>query len=119
MKKTMASMLILAVLSIWVPCASAEISQELDPMASPDAQATVTNDSSTNSVGSQQVSNVVSTADATGSKKAAAETKKEKSKKSSKKKSTEKKKTKSSEPKKKKTSSKKRKSATPVKDSTL
>ncbi len=92
MKRAIASILILAVLSFWIPCACAEISQDLDPMVPVDAQATVVEEASMNGASTGQVSNVVSTADATvGEKKKVEETKHAKSKKSSKKKSSEKK----------------------------
>ena len=96
MKRTMASMLILAVLSFWIPCASAEISQELDPMVSPEAQAVVTDGSAVNNMDASQTSNVVSTTDTVLPEKKIEEPKKEKSKKSSKKKSSDKKKKKKS-----------------------
>jgi outer membrane biosynthesis protein TonB len=103
----MASMLIVAVLSFWIPCASAEISQDLDPMVSPDAQSTVAGESSMDSWDSAQTSDAVSPADATPVEKKIEEPKKEKkSKKSLKKKSEEKKKKKSDGKKKKKSSSK-------------
>ena len=86
MKRTVISILILAVLSFWIPCASAEISQDLDPMVSPDAQATVTSESSANGTGAGQTSNVMSTANATTAEKKVEEAKKGKSGKSSKKK---------------------------------
>lgn len=92
----MASILALMLLNLWLPYASAETSQDLDPMVSPDPQATVTGESSANVV----------TADATREETKIEETKKEekkleekekkKSKKSSKKKSSDKKKKKSS-----------------------
>ncbi|MDD5226693.1 MAG: hypothetical protein PHV97_05895 [Candidatus Omnitrophica bacterium] len=96
MKRIMSWVVIFAVLSLWIPCASVEISQELDPMVSPDAQATVTSETPAANVTADQASNVVSTADAAKEEKKVEETKKEKSKKASKKKSSEKKKKKSS-----------------------
>ncbi|MEI7750929.1 MAG: hypothetical protein WCJ71_02460 [Candidatus Omnitrophota bacterium] len=99
MKNKMVSILILALLSLWVPCASAEIDQELDPMVPADVQATVAEEASVSGAATGQTSNVASTANAAASDKKKGEvTKKEKSKKSSKKKS--------SDSKKKKTSSK-------------
>ena len=87
MKKIAIFVLILALLNFWVPYVQAGISQDLDPMVSPEPQATVTGESSSGNTVTGQTSNVVSTADATGSEKG----KKEKSKKSSKKKSSAKK----------------------------
>ena len=103
MKKRMLSILILALLSFWIPCAHAESPQELDPMASPDAQATVTSDGSVNSVAANQTGNALNTADATKKQKKTEETKTKKSKKSSAKKSSSKKSSKSSSKKSKKT----------------
>jgi len=92
MKRAIASILIFAVLSFWIPCAWAEISQDLDPMVPVDAQTTVAEEASVSGDSTGQVSNVVSTADATaGEKKKVEETKHVKSKKSSQKKSSEKK----------------------------
>ena len=88
----MVSMLILAVLSVWIPYASAEMSEELDPMVSPDAQATVTNETTVSGATPGQTSNGVTAPETTTADKKAGETKKEKSKK----KSSEKKKKKSS-----------------------
>ncbi|MFA7254756.1 MAG: hypothetical protein WC133_01490 [Candidatus Omnitrophota bacterium] len=99
MKNKMVSILILALLNLWIPYANAENSQDLDPMVSPDAQATVTEDTSTGAMTAGQASNVVSTTDTVTPEKKVEEPKKEKSKKSSKKKSSEK----NSEKKKKKT----------------
>ena len=65
MKREMVSVLILALLNLWMPYAGAEISQELDPMVSPDAQATVTGESAMNNMDASQMSNVVGTAEAT------------------------------------------------------
>ena len=96
MKRTMISILILTVLGFWIPCASAEISQELDPMVSPDAQATVTSEGSANNMAVDQTSNVVSTVDATKVEKKGEEPKKKKIKKSSAKKASSKKSSKSS-----------------------
>ena len=91
MKRTMISILILTVLGFWIPCASAEISQELDPMVSPDAQATVTSDGSANNVAAGQTSNAMIPVAATKEEKKAGTTKTKKSKKSSAKKSSSKK----------------------------
>ncbi len=91
MKRAITSILILAVLSFWIPRASAEISQDLDPMVSPDAQATVTDESLVGNRDAAQTSHGVSTADTAAVEKKLEEPKKEKSKKSSKKKSSEKK----------------------------
>jgi len=100
MKNKMVSILILALLAFWIPCASAEISQDLDPMVPVDSQATVTGGSSVNNTMASGASNVVSTADATvrGEKKADAKkvSEKKESKKSSSKKSSSKKNNKSS-----------------------
>jgi hypothetical protein len=99
MKNKMVSILIVALLSLWIPTASAEIDQGLDPMVPADVQATVAEEASVSGAAIGQTSNVVSTADVTApEKKKVEEKKKEKSKKSSKKKS--------SDSKKKKTSSK-------------
>ena len=92
MKNKMVSFLVLALLSFWIPCASAEISQELDPMVSPDAQAAVTSDAPANSATAGTTSNVVSPNVAAKEEKKTEETKKEKSKKADKKKAAEKKK---------------------------
>jgi hypothetical protein len=89
MKRMMVAVLILAVLSFWVPCAGAEISKDLDPMVPVELQTTATNEGSvTDNPTTAQVSNVVSTADATVSEKKveeqkAGEKKKSKSKKGS------------------------------------
>ena len=91
MKSKMVSILFLTLLSLWIPNASAEISQDLDPMVSPDPQAIVTDEASVSGATTSSASNIVSTADATTVDKKTEETKKEKSKKSSKKKSPEKK----------------------------
>ena len=90
MKRTMISILILTVLGFWIPSASAEVSQDLDPMVSPESQATVTNESSANSVGNGPVSNTVSTAGTTTSEKKVGESKKKTKKSSAKKLSNEK-----------------------------
>ena len=96
MKKMMLSAMIVAVLSFGIPYASAaESSADLDPMVSPDVQATVKGESSNNTV-TAPTSNVVSTADAVGLEKKATGAKKEKSKKKSDKKSSAKKGKKSS-----------------------
>jgi hypothetical protein len=89
MKNKMVSILVLALLSLWIPNAKAEISEDLDPMLSPDPQAIVMEETSIDKAATDQASNVVSTADATDSEKKVEGTKKEKSKKSSKKKSSE------------------------------
>jgi hypothetical protein len=91
MKRTMISILILAVLGFWVPIASAEISQDLDPMVSPEPPATVTGENSMNNISAGQTSSTLSTTGATAADKKGEKTKKEKSKKSSKKKSSKKK----------------------------
>ncbi|MFA5160532.1 MAG: hypothetical protein WC484_08535 [Candidatus Omnitrophota bacterium] len=91
MKRTMVSMLILAVLSFWIPSANAEVSQDLDPMVSPEPQATVTNENSMNNTNTSQTGSAVSTPETTTADKKVEETKKGKSKKSSKKKSSKKK----------------------------
>jgi hypothetical protein len=96
MKNKMVSILILTLLSLWIPNASADISQDLDPMVSPEPQATVTGESSTDDMVAGQAGDVASIAGATTDGKKIEETKKEKSKKSSKKKSSEKKKKKKS-----------------------
>ncbi len=96
MKRVTISILILTVLGFWIPFASAEISQDLDPMVSPDVQATVTSESSAGNMEANQTSNVISTADITTAEKKLEEPKKEKSKKSSKKKSSDGKKKKTS-----------------------
>jgi hypothetical protein len=80
--------MILALLSFWIPCASAEISRDLDPMMPVEPQATVTSKSPVSDTVTGKTSNVVSTADATASGKKADEKKvsgkkKAKSKKSS------------------------------------
>lgn len=108
MKRKMVSVLVLALLNLWIPYASAENSQDLDPMVSPEAQATVTSESSTSGVDASQAGDVVSPASTTTSGEKVEETKKEKAK-SSAKKSDEKKKKKSDEKKKKKTDETKKK----------
>lgn len=87
MKRAMISILILTVLGFWIPCASAENSQDLDPMVSPDVQAIVTGESSAGNMEASQTSNVISTTDTTASEKKVEEPKKKKTKKSSTKKS--------------------------------
>ena len=106
MKRKMASILALMLLNLWLPCASAEISQDLDPMVSPDAQATVTNEGSENTLTADPTGAAVGTVETPKEEKKVEETKKEskklektkkdKTKKSSKKKSSEKKQKKSS-----------------------
>jgi hypothetical protein len=102
MKKIISSIMIVALLGFWTPCASAEMSQELDPMVSPDPQAVAAEGTSVAGTTTEQASNVVSTADATAAEKKIEEPKKPKSKKASKKKSDEKKKKKTSSKKSKK-----------------
>lgn len=97
MKKAMALLLTLALLNAWIPCASAEISQELDPMLTPEPQATVVSENSTesfNGIAGDTTSNVVSSADAVADEKTVEEPKAKKSKEV--KKSSDKKKSKSS-----------------------
>ena len=96
MKRAMISVLILAVLSFWTPCASAEISQDLDPMVSPDAQTTMTNEGTVNNFESAPVSNAVSVASTATPEKKVEEPKKKKTKKTPAKKSSTKKSSKSS-----------------------
>jgi hypothetical protein len=101
MKKAMISILILTVLGFWIPSAGAEISQDLDPMVSPESQATVTSESPASAMAAGQTSNKVSAVDAKKEKKKTKETKKKteetkKKKKSSTKKSSSKKNSKSS-----------------------
>ncbi|MFA5168392.1 MAG: hypothetical protein WC530_07670 [Candidatus Omnitrophota bacterium] len=93
MKRTMVSMLILAVLSFWVPNANAEVSQDLDPMASPEPQAIVKEENSmnTDNINTSQKGDTAVTPEAAMTDKKVEETKKEKTKKSSKKKSSKKK----------------------------
>lgn len=91
MKSKMALILILALLNLWIPAASAEISRDLDPMVPADVQATVTGETSAAGVTDSQASNVVSAADAVSAEKKVEGTTKEASKKSSKKKSSKKK----------------------------
>jgi outer membrane biosynthesis protein TonB len=115
MKKTMASLMVLALLNLWIPYAAAEISEELDPMVSPDVQTTVTSESPVSDleVGADTTSPVVNADDTAQEEKKFGEPKKEKTKKSSKKKkkSEEKKKKKTEEKKKKKSSEKSSKKA--------
>ncbi|GEM_PF-2379584 len=92
MKRTMSAIMIMALLSFWVPCVYAEVSRDLDPMMPADPQATVASESSTNNTVTSGASNVASTADAAGAGEKAGEKKadakkKTKSKKSSTKKS--------------------------------
>ncbi len=88
MKKSLSALLIMAVLFCGIPRVSAEeVTQDLDPMVSPDAVATVTTGgSSVNGVGAGTVSNVVSSADAKGLEKKSEVKKEEKKNKSGKKK---------------------------------
>ena len=104
MKEMVSAVLILMVISLGVPCSGAEVYQDLDPMVSPEAQATVTSESPVASVTADQTSNVVSTENI-----AKAEKKSEVSKKKSKKNSGKKSSKKSSKSKEK--SSKKKSSA--------
>ena len=69
MKKGMISILILTVLSFWIPSAGAEISRDLDPMVSPEPQATVTSESPVSAMTTGQTSNTVSAVDTTKEKK--------------------------------------------------
>ena len=92
MKRKIVPVLIFALLNLWIPYASAGMSQDLDPMVPPDAQETVTNESTANTAAAGQTGNAVSTADASkGEKKVEGasekKTKKDSSQKSSSKKS--------------------------------
>ena len=87
MKKSISAVLILAVMSLGIPGASAEISQDLDPMVSPEPQATVTAESSVNNSAAGQADHATSVADAAKTEKKSKKVEKEKSKKNSKKKS--------------------------------
>ncbi|MFH1208737.1 MAG: hypothetical protein V1673_04185 [Candidatus Omnitrophota bacterium] len=91
MKKAMISILILTVLGFWIPSAGAEISRDLDPMVSPEPQATVTSESPVSAMAAGQTSNAVNEVGTTKEKKKTEETKKKKAKKSSVKKSSSKK----------------------------
>jgi len=101
MKRKLVSLLILVLLNLWIPYAAAEISQELDPMVSPDASAAMTSETPENGLTAAETSNVVSTADVAKKEKKVEATKK-KSKKGSAKKSSSKKSSKSSSKKSKK-----------------
>jgi len=89
-KKMVSAVLILAVMSLGAPCASAEVYQDLDPMVSPEAQATVTSENPVASVTADQASNVVSTENIAKTEKKSEVSKKKKSKKNSEKKSSKK-----------------------------
>ena len=112
MKKMLMAAMIVTVLSFGVPFASAENSADLDPMVSPDAQATVKSENASTNAVSAQASNVVSSTDAVKKEEATkkGKSKKQKAKKKDAKKTTTKSTTKSSPKKAKKT----RKPAAPV-----
>lgn len=97
MKKTIALILILALLNFWMPCVNAGIYEELDPMVSPDASMTMADEDFSMQKTDARTSNVVGTADMERTWKKSGKSKTEKSRKSSKKKSSEKKRKKSSE----------------------
>ncbi len=90
MKRVMSVLLILAVMSLGAPRASAEIYQDLDPMTPPEAQATVTRESPIASVAAGQASNVVSTENIAKTEKKSEVSEKKKAKKDTKKKSSKK-----------------------------
>lgn len=81
----------LMLLNLWMPCAGADISRDLDPMVSPEVQATVTSDKASGSVVPGEDSDAVMASAAKEEKKI-----EEPKKKKSKKKSSEKNKKKSS-----------------------
>ena len=93
MKRAMISILILTVFGFWIPGVSAEISQDLDPMVSPEPQAIVKeeNPMNTDNINTSQKGDTAVTPEAAITDKKVEETKKEKTKKSSKKKSSKKK----------------------------
>jgi outer membrane biosynthesis protein TonB len=81
MKKIMSSLLIVAVLFCWIPCARAEeAAQDLDPMVSPDASATVTGDTASKGDVSGKVTDGLGNQDAARTEKKAEKKKEEKKK---------------------------------------
>ena len=106
MKRKIVPFLILALLNLWLPYANAEISQDLDPMVSPDVQTVIANENpaeNTDQMAAGQTGNAVSDAGAVKAEKKVEEPKKKKTKKSSVKKSSSKKSKKTSSKKSKKT----------------
>ena len=91
MKRKIVPVLIFALLNLWIPCASAGMSQDLDPMVSPDAQETVTSESAANTAAAGQTGNAVSAADASKGEKKVEGTHEKKTKKDSSQKSASKK----------------------------
>lgn len=91
MKRKIVSVLIFALLNLWMPYASAELSQDLDPMVSPDAQEAVASESAVSTPVAAQTENAVSTADVPKSEKKVEGTSEKKTKKDSSQKSSSKK----------------------------
>ena len=91
MKRKIVSVLIFALLNLWMPYASAELSQDLDPMVPPDVQGTMTNENAVNVPVTGQTENAVSTADVPKNEKKVEGTSTKKAKKDSSKKSSSKK----------------------------